>query len=70
MKNWYATGKGRKAPKVFRDGYTYKNYGIDIIPDTQCHIRIWDKGYWCEWEPYNNYHNPNWVYPTHYNVVK
>lgn len=70
MRTWYTTGKGRKAPKTFRTGYTYKNYGIDVIPDAQCQVRMWNKGYWCEWEPYGDYHNKNWVYPTHYNVVK
>ncbi len=66
IRRWYTSGKGRKAPKTYRVGYTYKNYGIDIIPGSSRMCRIYDKGYWCEWEPFVEYYNPNWVYPTKY----
>lgn len=73
-KRCYVTGRGRKPPKVYRVGYTYKNYGIDIVPGRKEACPIKDKGWMCEWNwewgYWQQQHNKVWDYPERRNMVK
>lgn len=63
----YVTGKSRKPPKTYRVGYTYKNYGIDIVPGRKEACPIKDRGWMCEWNWEYGYwqqqNNKVWDYP-------
>lgn len=63
----YATGNGRKAPKNYRDHFSYKNAGIDYVPGRKELCPIKDKRWMCDWQwewgCWFRANNKSWKYP-------